>query len=40
MWMHASLWDIDPLPVSLAPYGSMAWWRWWSALTLAQRRTS
>jgi hypothetical protein len=34
------LWTIDPLPVP--PVGlardSMAWWRWWTALVLADRK--
>jgi hypothetical protein len=31
-------WVIDPLPVPPAPFGSTAYWRWLSALTLAERR--
>ena len=28
-------WTIDPLPVPPnVPSGSMAWWRWYSAVTL------
>lgn len=33
-------WPEDPLPMAPAvPRDSMAWWRWYSALTLAARRT-
>lgn len=39
MVIHASLWfACDPLPMPPAPHGTMAYWRWWSALTLAGRR--
>lgn len=38
MWIHHSLWiDCDPLPVPPAPFGTTAFWRWQSALTLARR---
>lgn len=35
MFIHASWWVIDPLPIAPAPFGTTAYWRWWSALTLA-----
>lgn len=32
-------WSIDPLPVPPnVPRDSMAYWRWWSAVTLAARK--
>ena len=37
MWIHSILWERDPLPVPPAPFGTMAFWRWWSALVLAER---
>lgn len=38
MWVHVSLWPVDPLPMPPAPFGTTAYWRWWSAQTLANRR--
>lgn len=39
MWMIPALWlDEDPLPVPPDVFGTTAFWRWWSARVLAQRR--
>lgn len=37
MWPR-DLWAIDPLPIAPnVPTDSMAWWRWWSRVTLQAR---
>lgn len=39
MWIHASLWlDEDPLSTPFGAFGTAAWWRWYTARTLAQRK--
>lgn len=38
MWTHSLWFGMDPLPVPPATYGTTAWWRWWTALTLAARK--
>jgi hypothetical protein len=40
--MSGDLWIVDPLPVppSGVSYGSAAWWRWWSKVTLAARKAA
>lgn len=36
MWMH-DLWEIDPLPVPPAAFGTTAYYRWLSQQILARR---
>lgn len=37
MWSH-DLWDIDPLPMPPAPFGTAEFWRWLSVQTLNARK--
>lgn len=38
MWIHPSLWEIDPLPMPpTSDVTSMRFWRWWSRETLRRR---